>query len=529
MPSRVVRTLASTRGLVDFPLLLRLETDAGTIGAAALVRAAEGGSGGPGCRDELRDGQARGKDLCLERGNLGVADECVIDCGDGVLPEQNFLWNEWAEIADDGAHVAVGELEPGACERVGKLVGMGLEALRDLVVCGVEAQGEVGGEHHRRVLPARDMGVGNEACTRTVFRVPLPGTTGTLGDFPIVTEKVIEIFVVPGDGPGGPGTFEAAGDGVFGIALTGGVLPAEALLLDRSAFRFRADIFAGIVCTVALAEGVAAGNEGEGLFVIHGHAAEGFADVAGGGERVGTAVGTFRVDVDEAHLDSGERVVEITLALVAVTAEPGVFGTPEDVFLRDPDVGAATAEAEGLEAHGVEGDIAGEDHEIGPGDFFAVLLLDGPEQAAGLVEADVVRPAVKGCKTLGAHACAAAAIGDAVGTGAVPGHADEEWAVVAVIGGPPGLRISHEGVEVLDDGIEVEGLEFFGVVEGGSERVGKSGVLVEDGEVEAVGPPFGIGQDLARVVGDRAVFRRGGFGSGDGVAVVGHRAFHCVG
>jgi hypothetical protein len=41
------------------------------------------------------------------------------------------------------------------------------------------------------------------------------------------------------------------------------------------------------------------------------------------------------------------------------------------------------------------GDVAGEDHQVGPGDLVAVLLLDRPEQAARLVEVAVVRPAVE--------------------------------------------------------------------------------------------------------------------------------------
>ena len=76
---------------------------------------------GPGGRDELRDGEAGGEDLRLERGDVGVADEFVVDGGDGVLPDQLFLGNQRAEVADDGAHVAVGELEPGAGEGVGEL------------------------------------------------------------------------------------------------------------------------------------------------------------------------------------------------------------------------------------------------------------------------------------------------------------------------------------------------------------------------------------------------------------------------
>jgi hypothetical protein len=41
------------------------------------------------------------------------SDEFMIDGGNGVLPDQWLLGNERAEVARDGAHVAVGELEPG--------------------------------------------------------------------------------------------------------------------------------------------------------------------------------------------------------------------------------------------------------------------------------------------------------------------------------------------------------------------------------------------------------------------------------
>jgi hypothetical protein len=59
---------------------------------------------------------------------------------------------------------------------------------------------------------------------------------------------------------------------------------------------------------VGLAEGVAAGDERDGLLVVHRHAGEGLADVARRGERIGVAVGALGVDVDQAHLHGGERV-----------------------------------------------------------------------------------------------------------------------------------------------------------------------------------------------------------------------------
>src|SRR5690606_38633532 len=116
---------------------------------------------------------------------------------------------------------------------------------------------------------------------------------------------------------------------------------------------------------------------------------------------------------------------ELPVAAVTLIAEPRILGTPEDVF-RLPHVGAAEAEPEGLEAHRRHGDVAGEDHEIGPRDLAAVLLLDRPEKAACLVEIRVVGPAVERREALLPVARAAAAVGDAVGAGRVPRHPDEE-------------------------------------------------------------------------------------------------------
>ena len=195
---------------------------------------------------------------------------------------------------------------------------------------------------------------------------------------------------------------------------------------------------------MGLAEGVAAGDECHGLFVVHGHAGEGLADVACRASGVGVAVRAFGVHVDQAHLHGGKRIGQFAIAAVALVAEPRGLGTPVDVRLRLPDVGATAAEAEGLEAHRFERHVAGEDHEVGPGDFAAVLLLDGPEQAARLVEVDVVGPAIERRESLRASACAAASIVNAVGAGGVPGHADEERSVVAEVGRPPILRIRHE-------------------------------------------------------------------------------------
>src|SRR5207302_9616468 len=131
-----------------------------------------------------------------------------------------------------------------------------------------------------------------------------------------------------------------------------------------------------------------------------------------------------------------ERIRKLPVTAVALVAEPGVLRAPVDV-LGLPHVLPAAAEAEGLESHRLKRAVAREDHQVGPGDLPAVLLLDRPEQPARLVEARVVRPAVQGREALLAGPCTATAVLDAVGARAVPGHPDEQRAVVAVVGRPP--------------------------------------------------------------------------------------------
>src|SRR5208337_4748883 len=140
----------------------------------------------------------------------------------------------------------------------------------------------------------------------------------------------------------------------------------------------------------------------------------------------------------------------------------------------------------------LEGDVARENHKVGPGDFAAVFLLDRPQQAPRLVEVRVVRPAADRREALLAAAAAAAAVADAVRAGAVPGHPDEQPAVVAEVGRPPILRVRHQGMKVLDHRVQVEALEFLGVVERLAHRIGPGRVLVENPKVQLVRPPVTV-------------------------------------
>ena len=243
-------------------------------------------------------------------------------------------------------------------------------------------------------------------------------------------------------------------------------------------------------------------------------------------DRIGIAVRTFRIDVDQAHLHGGERVFEIarmhryfgivvrhkhgfvlvlfhamrSSVIAQVAAEPGGLAAPVHVLVRLPGVLAAAGETEGAEAHRLQRDIAGEDQKIGPGNLLAVLLLDRPQQAARLVEVDVVRPGVERSEALLAAAAAAAAVADAVGAGAVPGHADEQRTVVAEVGRPPVLRVGHQLAQIVLQRLVVELLELLAIVEGLAQRIGLGRMLAQQVDAQLVRPPVAVGSCRHRCV-----------------------------
>ena len=342
-----------------------------------------------------------------------------------------------------------------------------------------------------------------------VLRRPLVCAGGALRQLPFIVEQVVEIAVVPLDRIVGPRALEPAADLVAGLAAAVAARPAEALMLDRGAFGLGALVFL-LGGAVGLAEGVAAGDQRHRFLVVHRHAAEGLADVAGRRHRVGIAVRPLRVDVDQAHLDGAQRIGQFAVAAIALVVEPAPLRTPVDVLVRRPDVRAAAAEAERPEAHRLQRAVPGEDQQVGPGDLAPVFLLDRPEQPARLVEVHIVGPAVEGGEALVAATAAAAPVVDAVGARGVPGHADEERAVMAVIRRPPVLRVGHHRIDVFRERVEIEAVERLGVVEVRVVGVGFGMVLAQDPQVQLVRPPMlvrGLAGGLVNGAHHRALAR----------------------
>ena len=341
------------------------------------------------------------------------------------------------------------------------------------------------------------MGINDHVLRLAIFGVPLNGASGGFHLHVFILEEHFEVTHVPGGGVGFPGAVKAAGGGV--AAFAGAVLvdPAKTHFLNGRAFGLGANQ-GRVACAVHLAKSVAAGHQGHSFVVVHGHAGEGFAHVVGRQLGVGVAVWTLRVDVNQAHLNGGQGVVQ--LALAAVTAvvfvaggQPLFFSAPENVFLGCPNVRATAAKAKGLEAHGFHGHVATQDEQVGPRNFVAVFLFNRPQQAATFVEVAVVGKAVEGGKALVAGAGATTAVGGTVGTGSMPGQANEQTTVVAPVGRPPLLVVGHQVNHVFFECGKVKLGEFFAVVIVRIHGVGDGLVLVQDGQVQLVRPPICVG------------------------------------
>jgi len=74
----------------------------------------------------------------------------------------------------------------------------------------------------------------------------------------------------------------------------------------------------------------------------------------------------------------------------------------------------------------------------------------------------------------------------------VPRHSDEKPPVVTVIGRPPVLRVGHQRIEVLLYGLQVEFIEFLGIVELLAHGIAQVRVLMKNLKVQLVRPPVPV-------------------------------------
>ena len=180
----------------------------------------------------------------------------------------------------------MGQLEPGAGESVGEELRVLAPALGDLAEAGVFAKRQVGSEHDRGMAHVGPVRVGHQVRRSRILGNPLDRAGRALGLDPFEAIEVVEVLGGPGGGSSSPGTFEAARNGVFRMALAALVLPTQALVLDCRLARITDQAAFRLAGAVGLAEGVAAGDQGGGFLVAHRHAAKSAADVAASGKGI---------------------------------------------------------------------------------------------------------------------------------------------------------------------------------------------------------------------------------------------------
>ena len=324
-----------------------------------------------------------------------------------------------------------------------------------------------------------------------VDRLPDIGAGAGCGDVPVIAEQQIEIAVIPLDRIRGPRALKARGGGVVPLARAMGVDPAQSHFLHRSTFRFAADSILG-TGTMAFAKGVAARDQRHGVFIVHAHTRECFPHIAARGQNVRFAIRALRVHIDQTHLNSRQRVLEIAFTGITLVTKPFGFRTPIHVFFRCPNISASTAKSEGLAAHRFNRDVARQDHQIRPADRVAVFLLDRPQQTPCLVEIAIVRPAVQRRETLLASAAATATVCGTIGSGAVPCHADEQATVMAIIRRPPILAVGHQRGQVFLQRLHIQTFERFRIVKILAHRVGLFVMLMQNAQVQLVRPPVAV-------------------------------------
>ncbi len=202
----------------------------------------------------------------------------------------------------------------------------------------------------------RVVGVRHGAGPAAVSRDPLPQTGGAQRQVPLVAEQGFEEAVVPRRGGGCPRALEPAGDRRPRPCRcrSCSASPAPAPRGRRPRVPGRGDVAGSAapwvlpnVCPPAISATVSSSF----IPIRRNVSRMSRAEVT----RVRDGVRALRVDVDEAHLVGGQRVVQLPDAAVPLVAEPGAFGTPVDVLVGLPDVHPAAGEAEGREAHRLPG------------------------------------------------------------------------------------------------------------------------------------------------------------------------------
>lgn len=291
---------------------------------------------------------------------------------------------------------------PGVSKVVGQLVKVVEVGRGDVGVGRVVAQRKIAGQHPGQV----EGGVveGARVVSGAVQRSPLPVSTRTSLERPLVVEQAVQECVAPHGGRLAPDDLKAGCDGIRTNASVVSAEPSKLLVFDVGAlggctnsvtrastvgfaygclllandlsFRGLARELQSIMRTKRPTKGVTTSNQGHRLRVVHAHTAKGSPNINGSGHGIGDTVRANGVDVNQAHVGVGQRHLQLLspfvdvgaaiVALVVALREPLRLRAPVDALVRLPGVDTTTAKAQRRETHRLEGHVSGEHHQVGP-------------------------------------------------------------------------------------------------------------------------------------------------------------------
>ena len=221
----------------------------------------------------------------------------------------------------------------------------------NFLISRINTQGQVGSKHNRSVAFSCIMCIRNSILTHSMLWNPLLCTCGALGQFPLITEKVPEKIITPFCWCGSPGTFKTTCDRIACISCTISIFPAQPLLFNTCCCGFTSYICGRISGPVCFTECMSASNQCDCFLIIHGHPGKCFADITGGCQRIRITIRSFRIYINQSHLNSTEWILQFAITTIALISQPLCFGTPVNILLGFPDIFTATGKTKGVETH----------------------------------------------------------------------------------------------------------------------------------------------------------------------------------
>mmetsp|Transcript_22609 Transcript_22609/g.38282 ORF Transcript_22609/g.38282 Transcript_22609/m.38282 type:complete len:274 (-) Transcript_22609:500-1321(-) len=270
--------------------------------------------------------------------------------------------------ASDGTDVTTHELVPGISEVSGKVAHIILEVLSEGAVSRIFKQREVSSQHNCIRRCASVSGVGRST------RHPLRVSPRAILLHPVPTKQILKEDIGPLSGSDGPRTLKLRSGGIETLAVATETRPGIFRLLHRVGARTQC------ASGVALSKRMSTSNQRHGLGVIHSHAGENISDIFHQVGRLGDTHVTLGVHIDKTNSGGTQGLLAVPIHFAGVEPLLLLGGAEGQRVFTTIIIDTTGTEAKVGSSHVLDSNGASESDQISPGETFAILLLDRPQQ-----------------------------------------------------------------------------------------------------------------------------------------------------